>query len=158
MPRFLRSALFAFTTTALLALAGCKDIKRMMPASTIDNPTQGEPEWVIYQYIQAALMEDTDEGYKKIRPLLHSEILDSVAAESHFRQNIFEASHRKAAYFSIDDKTGAYKKDYDEDDEKPGQIIKIFVVNEKSDMPTPCRLKRDGKFNNEWRISNQCSL
>ncbi len=113
---------------------------------------------MIYKAIEAALVADTDEGYKKVRPLLHTEITSSPAAESHYRTNIFEAFHRKAYLFSIDDKSGAYKLDYDEDDEKPGQIVKIFVVNEKSDMPTPCRLKRDANQNNDWKISNQCSL
>ncbi|MFO0747765.1 MAG: hypothetical protein U1F43_19185 [Myxococcota bacterium] len=140
------------------SMPGCKAISKMLPAKTIDNPEQGSPEWVIYKAIEAALVENTDEGYKKVRPLLHSEVKDSIAAEQNYRTNMFEAFHRKAKLFSIDDKTGAYKLDYSEDDEKPGEIIKIFVVNEKSDMPTPCRLKRDPKENNEWRISNQCSL
>lgn len=147
---------------ALLAVAapvtGCRAIRKLFPARTIDNPDQGSPEWVIYKAIEAALVPDTDEGYKKVRPLLHSEITDNRAAEMHYRGEVFEAFHRKAYLFSIDDKTGAYRYDYDEDDEKPGEILKVFVVNEKSDMPTPCRLKRDPKHDNEWRISNQCSL
>jgi len=158
MPRFFRNAALLLALALAPALAGCKAISRMMPAKTIDNPEEGSPEWVIYKAIEAALVPDTDEGYKKIRPLLHSEVTDSVGAEKHYRTNMFEAFHRKATLFSIDDKTGAYKLDYDDDSEKPGEILKIYVVNEKSDMPTPCRLKRDPKANNAWRISNTCSL
>lgn len=142
----------------IFGLSACDMFQKCMPAKTIDAPEQGSPEWVIYTAIGAALMEKTDDGYKIVRPLLHSEILDSIAAEQHYRTNIFEAFHRKAKLFSSDDKTGTFKLDYTQDDEKPGEIIKVFVVNEKSDMPTPCRLKRDPKVNNEWKISNQCSL
>lgn len=155
----LRRLAVVLTLLAVAApFSGCRAIRKLFPASTIDNPTEGSPEWVIYKAIEAALVEDTDEGYKKVRPLLHSEITDNRAAEMHYRGEVFEAFHRKAKLFSVDDKTGTYKYDYDEEEEKPGEIIKIFVVNEKSDMPTPCRLKRDAKHNNEWRISNQCSL
>ena len=157
MSRFIRSLVIASFLIGLAAPA-CEMCQKYLPAKTIDNPEQGSPEWVIYQAITAALMDKTDEGYKLVRPLLHSEIIDSIAAEQHYRTDVFEAFHRKAKLFSIDDKTGAYKLDYTKDDEKPGEIIKIFVVNEKSDMPTPCRLKRDPKQNNEWKISNQCSL
>ncbi|MCC6619758.1 MAG: hypothetical protein IT385_00805 [Deltaproteobacteria bacterium] len=158
MPRFIRYAVLLVALGIAPALVGCKAIERMLPAKTIDNPTEGSPEWVIFKAIEAALVADTNEGYKIVRPLLHSEVKDSPAAESHYRQNVFEAFHRKAYLFSIDDKTGAYKLDYDDDSEKPGEIIKIFVVNEKSDMPTPCRLKRDPKQNNDWKISSMCSL
>lgn len=154
----LRFALAIALLLSVSAAPGCKAIRKMLPATTVDNPEAGSPEEVIYKAIDAALVSDTDEGYKKVRPLLHSEITESRGAETHYRQNIFEAFHRKAYLYSLDDKSGAYKLDYTEDDEKPGEIIKIFVVNEKSDMPTPCRLKRDPKANNEWRISNQCSL
>ena len=158
MPRYFRYAVLLVALAVSTSLVGCKEISKLLPASTIDNPEQGSPEWVIYQAIEAALMPNTDEGYKKVRPLLHSEITDSVAAEQHYRTMVFETFHRKAYLFSLDDKTGAYKLDYSEDTEKPGEIIKIFVVNEKSDMPTPCRIKRDPKQNNEWKISHMCSL
>lgn len=158
MSRLIRSLVIA-TFMLGLAAPACEMCQKLMPAKTIDAPEKGSPEWVIHEALRAALEKNTDDGYKIVRPLLHSEILDSVAAEQHYRTLIFEAFHRKADLFQVDGAApGTYKLDYSKDDEKPGEIIKIFVVNEKSDMPTPCRLKRDPKANNEWRISNQCSL
>ena len=45
--------------------------------------------------------------------------------------------------------------DYDE--EFPNNRVKYFIVNKKSDMPTPCVLQPDNTQGGKWRIES-CSL
>lgn len=129
-----------------------------VPPRTIDHPEPGTPEWVVYQAIAAALVDDIEAGYQQVKPLLHSEITDSPAATDYYRNLVFEAFHRRAALYALDDVSGAFKLDYVTQSEPPDTDVRIFVVNEASDMPTPCRVKRDPKADGAWRLSSHCSL
>lgn len=145
----LASALFLFT--ALVALPSCKEIQRLLPATEVDSPEQGSPEYVIQQVLKSGMEKDTDAGWKLFRPWLHSEELSSPASEKNWRQFNFESLARNTGLYLEDPSKPVYKIDYDEES-GGGSTHTWFLVNKKSDMPTPIVLKRDGKANNEWRV------
>ncbi|PIE20159.1 MAG: hypothetical protein CSA66_01225 [Proteobacteria bacterium] len=138
---------------AAFALGGCAKCQEMIGTRTIDNPEEESPEWVLQQVLIAAMDPDTDSGYKKLYPYLHSQLTESRAAESSFRMMNFEAIHRKVKLFLVDDSKPVYEIDYRE--ELDNGELKIFVVNEGS-LPTPCSLSRDPKANNNWRVLHRC--
>lgn len=140
--------LLVFVSFAI-ALAGCK----YLPASTIDNPTEGTPEWLVYKAIQAAQAPEIEDGWKILRPLLHSRVVEMRASEDDFINLKLPALHRKVRLFTEDDSKPAYKLKYTEED-TPDKALRLFVINEGSDMPSPFRIERDPAANNEWRISN----
>lgn len=147
--------LFSLLFVVLAGGTGCKAIKRMLPATTIDNPTEGTPEWLVYKAIEAAQAPDTESGWKIIRPWLHSSLTELRTSEDNFLNLNFAAFRRKVRLFTPDDAKPAYKHDYtDSDVGNEEKEIRVFVVNEASENPSPFRIARDPKANNEWRIKN----
>jgi len=128
-------------------LAGCK----FLPAKTIDAPTEGSQEWVIWKFIEGAQKADTMEAWNAVRPLLHSSLLELRTSEDNFLNMNFAAFRRKVKLFTPDDSKPDYKLDYTNEDSADKEH-RIFVVNEMGEVPSPFRIARDPNANNEWRI------
>lgn len=154
-----RSLIVLLAFLSLASVVACKDIARMLPASTIDNPAEGTPEFLIYKTIEAGLAPDTEEGWKMLRPYLHSSLTELRTSEDNFLNLNFAAFRRKVRFFTAgkqgtpEDQSPVYKLDYTEEDQ-PDREHRVFVVSEASDMPSPFRIARDPKANNEWRVKN----
>jgi len=86
---------------------------------------------------------------------MHSSQTDSQASESSWRTLNFAAFRRKVPLYLRDDTRPTYELAYAE--EIRSDQVKLFVVNEMSEMPTPCTVKRDPKADGAWRIQ-MCSL
>ncbi len=147
---------FFLTTLLFVALVGCK----YLPAKTIENPTAGTPEFLVTKGLEAASNADVEAGWEIIHPFLHSAVTDLSTSENNFLNLNFKALMRKVNVYTKDEKGAAYcstgfcyKLDYIKE-EKPDQEIQVFIKNSKSDMPSPFRIARDPKANNEWRIKN----
>ncbi len=123
--------------------------------TTIDAPEAGTPEAVLYDALVAAIEPDEAKGWKAFRGLLHSEQLSSAISEKTWRTMNYSTLRRKARLYLEDDGKPAYKLAYTED--VAPSSLKLFIFNEKSEVPTPCTLKPDVTQNNAWRIS-LCSL
>ncbi len=135
-------------------LSGCKMIKRMLPAEEVTDPDSGTPEEVVFKAVQAAQAGDLESGWKAFRPLLHSKELASIQNEKEWKSLRFPAMQRKIHLFTHEPGKPYFHIDYDS--ETDDGITKIFVVNMKSDMPTPCNVKPDPKANMAWRIVMGC--
>lgn len=147
----------AFLALLVTTTTGCKDIQRMLPARTIENPDPDSPEYVVQQIIKAAMIDDFEQAWKAFRPWLHSQQLAQVSSELNWKQFNFSAMHRNVKRLYLDDPTKPiFKVDY-KDEIKDDEEVKVFVVNKLSDMPTPVLLTRDPAANNQWRV-RQCSL
>ena len=150
-------SLALFVLLAGVATSGCKDIQRLLPAKTIEDPDKDSPEYVVQQIIKAAMNDDFEVAWKQFRPWLHSQQLQTHASELNWKQFNFNAMHRNVKRLYLEGPTKPiFKVDYTEEI-KDDQEIKVFVVNMASDMPTPVLLTRDPAANNEWRV-RQCSL
>jgi len=146
----------ALTTLLLAALAGCK----YLPAKTIEKPDAGTPEFLVMKMLEAASNKEIEVGWEIVHPFLHSYITDLSTSENNFLNLNFKALSRKVQFFTKDEKGNeyckggfCYKLDYIKDT-TPDKEIEVFVKNAKSDMPSPFRIARDPKANNEWRIKN----
>jgi len=134
---------------ASLSLIGCK----LLPAATIDNPKDGTPEFLIYKTIEAGQNPDMEQGWKMLRPYLHSSVTAMRTSEDNFLNMNFAAFRRKIRLFTPDDTKPVYKLERTEEDQ-PDKEHRLFIVNEGSDMPSPFRIARDPAANNEWRVKN----
>jgi hypothetical protein len=133
---------------ALLGLlGGCK----FLPAKTIDGPTEGSPEWVVYKFIEGSQKADTMDAWTAVRPLLHSSVVELRTSEDNFLNMNFAAFRRKVRLFTPEDGKPTYKLDYTNEDVADKEH-RLFIVNEASDQPSPFRLARDPNANNEWRV------
>jgi hypothetical protein len=134
-------------------LGGCKQLRKFMPPTTVDNPAEGSREWIVYKAIEAAQTPDEKAGWDKLRPLLHADVVGNSASENSFRTMNYPTFRRKVAYLTPDDAKATYLLDYDEP-EGDDVEFRLFVVNEKSDMPSPFRVRRDPKAGDDWRLAN----
>ena len=140
----------------LLCAAGCQQVRRLAGIhTTIDAPEPGTPEAVLFDALSAAIEPDEAKGWKAFRALLHSDQLASAISEKTWRTMNFSALRRKARLYLEDDGKPIYKLAYTEDIAPAG--LKLFIYNEKSEVPTPCTVNPDPQRANAWRISI-CSL
>lgn len=150
---------------ALLSLAaffgGCRKLSRYLPATTIDAPKSGTPEALVYDAMKAAYVAkesgNVREGWDRMRPLMHSRVLEMRTSEESFINNNFAAFSRKVDLLTIEDGKPAYKLDYVELDEELNGMdwrMRLFVLNSHSDKPSPFRVERDAEANDAWRIVN----
>jgi hypothetical protein len=149
--RLLRVLVLLLFVTA--TAPGCQLLKKILPAKTIDNPEPGTREWLVLKGLEAAKESDTDKGWKMLRPLLHTQVVEMTSSESNFRNLNFEALHRKVHLFLPEDGTMSYKLDRESEDQEDLEW-RLFIVTRGSDMPSPFRIRRDAKYGNEWRIVN----
>lgn len=140
----------------LLCTAGCQQVRRLAGIhTTVDAPEAGSPEAVVFDALAAAIESDEAKGWKAFRQLLHSEQLASPISEKTWRTMNFSTLRRKARLYLENDSSPVYKLAYTEDIAPAG--IKLFIYNEKSEVPTPCTVNPDPEHDNAWRISI-CSL
>ncbi len=154
--RFAQSRLLRVLFLLLFITAtapACQLLKKILPAKTIDNPEPETREWLVLKGLEAAKQPDTNEGWKMLRPLLHTQVVEMVSSESSFRNNNFEALHRKVRLFLPEDGTLSYKLERESEDQEDLEW-RLFIVTRGSDMPSPFRIRRDKNFGNEWRIVN----
>jgi len=141
---------------AVVSSVGCQQVRRMAGIhTTIDAPEAGTPEAVLFDALAAAIEPDEAKGWKAYRALLHSEQLSSAISEKTWRTMNYSTLRRKARLYLEEDGNLSYKLAYSE--EVAPASLKLFIFNEKSEVPTPCTLKPDAAHNNAWRIS-LCSL
>ena len=136
-----------------LSVSACKELRKFMPATTVDNPAEGTREWYVYKAIEASMIKDEAASWKALRPLLHSDVIGMSSSENSFRTMNFPAFRRKVDLMTPEVGKPTYTLDYEEED-KSDVEYRLFVVNKMSEMPSPFRVRRDKNANNEWRIAN----
>lgn len=144
----------ALLAAIVMATPACNKIKEAVGSRSVSEFEEGTAEGVVYKAIESALIDSEAEGWKAFKDLLHSQQKNAGSLTS-WRTNNYAAFRRKVAHYTEEDGKPGYAIDRTEtpiDDE-----VKLFLVNEMSDMPTPCLLKKDPKANGAWRIQT-CSL
>lgn len=137
-----------------LSIPSCRMIKMKLGiGDKVTNPDQGTPEYVVQQVLKAASMPDEEEGWERFSALLHSEELDSPVAMNDWRNMRFPAIRRKVDYL-LEDKASYSFVVMDRREEPPSLLI--YLKNKASELPTPCKLRRDPAAGNNWRVFNAC--
>ena len=157
MYRITRHIVFtALLFSLLIPVGGCQMVRKKLGVVTeISDPSPGSPEWVVMEAIKAAMEKDEPKAWAAFREQLHSKELNSPASEKNWRQMNFQTFRRKVKLYLEDDTRPYYKLHYLEADNNGH--TKVYVHNEKSDMPTPCKVAPDPKANGAWKIT-LCSL
>ncbi len=143
---------------ASLALGGCNRVDKWLGCSmttTVDAADLDSPEGVVLEAIKAAMEKDEAAGWLRFRDLLHSRQLISQASEKNWRQLNFQTFRRKLPLYLEDDTIPVYRQCFQE--EHHHDVVKVFLQNEKSEMPTPCTVRKDPEANGAYRI-DLCSL
>jgi hypothetical protein len=135
-------------------LLSCQQIKlKLGLGDKIVNPPPGSPEKVVQEVLKSALQGDPEAGWEAFSVLLHSDEQQSPAALNDWRTMRFPAIRKKVSYL-VEDKASATYTLMDKREE--GQSLILYVKNSQSDMPTPCKLRKDPQNGNAWRVFNAC--
>ncbi len=150
-------ALLLALALALSSLSGCQDMRQQFQLkTTVSDPEEGTPKWVIFKAIEAALMEDEAAAWVEYKKVLHSSEFKSLQNVREWRQLRFSTMRRKVRLYTEEGQGATYQFRYM--NEQDDGAIRLFVHNEGDpELPTPCRLRKDPENGGAWRIYN-CSL
>jgi hypothetical protein len=158
--RLSRPVVIAFVAAllALPGLSGCEMIRKKLGCNwtdTITTAQPGTPEWPVQQVLTGALNPNEEAGWQQYRSAFHHAEIESLGAEKMLRSLNYPKTRRLAPHYLADDTVPTFEVCYTE--QLPDGVLVVFVKNEKSLQPTPCRLKRDDKADGQWR-AYLCSL
>lgn len=149
-----RRAFFFIGIGLIVGVVSCQKIKTKLGiGDTIKNPNPGTPEYTIQAVLRSASNSDSERGWEEFSRLLHSNETSSPVAMNDWRTMRFPAIRRKVKHLLLDPNIFSFKvmdrREYD-------HTIVLYLQNKSSDMPTPCKLKRDPKQGNTWKVYNSC--
>ena len=152
------AGLFLLST---LSLSGCQMVRKKLGiTTTVSNPEEGSPQAVVHAVMEAAMLDDADKGFRKIKKLFHHKISSSKGDVKNWKSLYWPKNTRKKVrkgLFFEDDKVVSWRFAYTEGEGTSTVPLQLFVYNEGNpDLPTPCTLARDSKASDEWRIAGQC--
>jgi hypothetical protein len=137
------------------SLSDCKWVKRKLKiTTTVTETKQGTPDRIIQDVLKAAAEKDDELAWNTFFNLLHSEERETIASVKNWKEFKFPAIRRKVDYLIMERSSVSFK--IAEERQDTDNYMQIFVENSKSDMPTPCILKKDPAQNNEWKVSYSC--
>ena len=145
--------LVAVVATGIVFGSGCNSIKETFGGRTVEEPEEDTPEWVVQQVLRAAAIDDFEESWNEYRVYLHSKE-QSSQAQKDWKRMRFPALRRKYECFLKEE--GAFAYTIKRTDEVSEEEIHLYVKCKTSDMPTPCKMQRDPKDDDEWRIRWNC--
>ncbi len=139
-------------------LGGCEMVRKKLGCNWTDTITvaaPGTPEWPVQQIIMGAMNPNEEAGWEQFRGAFHHAEIESRGAETMLRSLNYPKTRRLVPLYLRDDSVPEFEICYTE--MVAGDVLVVFVKNEKSEVPTPCRLKRDDKADGAWR-AYLCSL
>lgn len=139
-------------------LGGCEAVRKKLGCNwtdTITTAAPGTPEWPIQQVIMGAMNPNEEAGWEQFRSAFHHDETESRGAETMLRSLNYPKTRRLYPLYLRDDSVPTFEVCYTE--MVAGDVLVVFVKNEKAEIPTPCRLKRDDKADGAWR-AYLCSL
>ena len=146
---------------SLSALSGCKKIKLYMGWGYVVTEADLEeesPQWVVYQVLKAASMEDFDEAWGAYQKFLHSDEYNSNVAMKEWETLRLPTLRRKVKCFLRPDDGDGDPYTYQVMEEKIQRedYMQLRVKCKTTDMPTPCHLVQDPEQGGKWRIKWNC--
>jgi hypothetical protein len=152
--------LAAMVITLAVSMSGCQMIRKKTGiTTTVTDPEEGTPEELIQKVMEAAMLDDTEKGFRKMKKLFHHKITSSKGDMRNWKDLYWPKNTRKKVrkgLFFEDDDEVVWKFAYMEGDGTNTHPLKVYVYNEGNpDLPTPCTMANDGK-SGEWRVSGQC--
>jgi len=151
----------AMAVTVVVSMSGCQMVRKKFGiTTTVTDPNADEPEGLIQKVMEAAMIDDADKGFRKMKKLFHHKITSSLADVKNWKQLYWPKNTRKKVrkglYFE-DDSEVVWKLAYMEGEGTKTDPLKVFVYSEGNpELPTPCTMARDSEADDEWRVSGQC--
>jgi len=137
-----------------MALTSCRALKLKLGLGyTVESPEPGTPEAVMQNVLKTLTMKDAKRSWKRFLPLLHSHEHNTGFINT-WKTMKFRHMRKVAKYFVIDPSKFSFKVKRVKDG--PGKTLMLYLYNPKSDIPTPCKFKRDAKHGNAWRVFSSC--
>ena len=148
------SRLLTVVLLAGISLASCRAIKLKLGIGyTVVTPKPGTPEAVMQKVLRALTLRDQARSWTRFLGLLHSHEHQTGFINT-WKQLKFRHMRRVAKYYILDPAKYSFKvKRVQEGLE--GTLI-LYLANPNTDVPTPCKFKRDPVHGNAWRVYSSC--
>lgn len=105
------------------------------------------------QVLKALSIPDKDKSWRAFLRLLHSKEKQPGYISS-WKRLKFPPLRRKVHFYILDRKKFSYKLMNIKPDLEG--TIKLYLYNPNTDVPTPCKFKRDPKAGGAWRVYSSC--
>lgn len=137
-----------------ITLTSCRTIKLKLGIGyTVENPEPGTPEDVMQKVLRALTVRDKSASWTRFLGLLHSHEHQTGFINT-WKKLKFRHMRKVAKYFILDPAKYSFKvKRVQEGLE--GTLI-LYLENPNTDVPTPCKFKRDPDHGNAWRVYSSC--
>ena len=144
-----------------VSMSGCQMVRKKLGITTaVSDPDADTPEGLVHAVMKAAMLDDEEKGFGKMKKLFHHKITSSKGDMKNWKQLYWPKNTRKKVrkgLFFEDDDEVVWQFAYMEGEGTATVPLKYYVYNEGNpDLPTPCTMARDSKANDEWRVSGQC--
>lgn len=137
-----------------LALSSCRAIKLKLGIGyTVESPVPGTPEAVMQKVLKVLTMRDASRSWARFLPLLHSHERNTGFINT-WKTMKFGSMRRIAKNYVLDPSKYSFKVKRVK--ELPGGILVLYLESTRTDIPTPCKFKRDKKHGNAWRVFSSC--
>ena len=149
-----RMWLLSLIVALSLGTTSCKWLKLKLGIGyVVENPEPGTPEAVMQKVLKALSIKDENRSWQAFLKLLHSKEKQPGYISSWKRMK-FPPLRRKVHYYILDPSKYSYKLKA----KRPGLegTIKLYLYNPNTDVPTPCKFKRDPKAGGAWRVYSSC--
>ncbi len=150
--RFVR--LFVFLLFASLALTSCRALKLKLGLGyTVENPKPGTPEAVMQQVLKVLTIRDPQRSWSSFLPLLHSHEHGTGYINTWKRMK-FDHMRKVVRYYILDPSKMSFKVKRVRKGLEDTLIL--YLASKMTDIPTPCKFKRDPNHGNAWRVYSSC--
>jgi hypothetical protein len=148
------SLLIVVALVAGLSFSSCRTIRLKLGLGyTVENPKPGTPEAAMQDVLKALTVRDSARSWTQFLRLLHSHEHQTGFINT-WKKLKFRHLRKVAKYYILDPSKYSFKvKRIQEGLE--GTLI-LYLSNPNTDVPTPCKFKRDPAHGNAWRVYSSC--
>ena len=136
------------------AFTSCRMIKLKLGIGyTVENPDPDSPEAVMQNVLKALTIRDPQKSWSRFLPLLHTHEHGGGYINT-WRKMKFKHMRNVVNYYILDPSTYSFKVKRVQEGLEDTLIL--YIASKKTDIPTPCKFKRDPHNGNAWRVYSSC--
>ena len=137
-----------------VSFSSCRTIRLKLGIGyTVENPEPGTPEALMQNVLKVLTIKNPQKSWSKFLRLLHSHEREGGFINT-WKKLKFAHMRKVARYYILDSSSYSFK--IKRIREGLGDTFVLYLYSPQTEVPTPCKFKRDPKNGNEWRVYSSC--